>query len=98
MTQLDLKHMVDIFLASDDYAAPLLLLSIPPSDIRRLSLRPLKWLRFVVFTVCGARGDLYSQDDGTVVNYDITSIDDIIGPYFYRSDGKDFFPFASHHS
>lgn len=43
-------NMVDIYLDSDDRA--------PPSDIERLSLRPLKWLRFVICTVCGARGDL----------------------------------------
>jgi len=33
-------------------------LSIPLSEVERLSIRPLKWLQFVAFTICGARGDL----------------------------------------
>ncbi|KAF9513402.1 hypothetical protein BS47DRAFT_973272 [Hydnum rufescens UP504] len=36
------------------------MLSIPSSTAQRLSLRPLKWLRFVAFTVCGAQEYYYA--------------------------------------
>jgi len=77
--------VVNIYL---DSTVPHLLLSVPHSDIRRLSYRPLKWLRFVTFTICGARGDLLQSHDGPVVNYDSTSI---IGPYYYQPIGEGSF-------
>jgi len=74
--------MVEIYLDS------LLLLSIPSDDIQRLSYRPLKWLRFVTFTICGARGDLLQSHNGPIVNYDTTSINNVVGPYYYRPIGE----------
>ena len=49
-------------------------LAIPLEDIDRLSLRPLKWLRFVVFTVVGARGHLFDAPDGSLVDYENVSL------------------------
>ncbi|KAH7886545.1 hypothetical protein F5I97DRAFT_1004534 [Phlebopus sp. FC_14] len=56
-------------------------LQIPYSDIHRLCLRPLKWLRFVAFTISGAHGDLSETQDGHPVNYDNTS--DLADTYYY---------------
>jgi hypothetical protein len=47
----------------------LLLLSIPSDDRQRLSYYPLKWLRFVTFTICGAPGDLLQSLNGPIVFY-----------------------------
>ena len=74
--------MVDIYL---DFDAPLLLLSIPSDDIQRLSYRPLKWLRFVTFAICGARGDLLQSHSGPIVDYEATNV---VGPYYYRPTGE----------
>ena len=41
-------------------------LAVPLEDIRRLSLRPLKLLRFVTFTALGAKGDLPDTPGGNV--------------------------------
>ncbi|KAH9036207.1 hypothetical protein EDB85DRAFT_1941824, partial [Lactarius pseudohatsudake] len=36
-------------------------LSIPLDDVQRLSIRPFKWLRYVLYCICGARGNLYAR-------------------------------------
>jgi hypothetical protein len=81
--------MVDVYLLDSDN--PLLLLSVPLDDIRRLSHRPLKWLRYVVFTICGARGHLLHSHNGPIVNYATISINNISGPYYYQPTGEDSF-------
>ncbi|KAI9566886.1 hypothetical protein HD554DRAFT_2193715 [Boletus coccyginus] len=76
--------MVDIYLnlpRSRQYP----FLSIPNSDVRRLSKRPFKWLRFVMFSICGARGDLSATPDGPPVDYDNTSFSDV---YYYNPSGE----------
>lgn len=82
--------MVEIYL--NVHEDQTLLLSIPLRDIQRLSIRPLKWLRFVMFCVCGAKGQLSATPDGLPVddNTGITSLtdDDI---YYYMTGGKFFF-------
>jgi hypothetical protein len=50
------RTMVHVFLDVGGSAVPFH--SIPLSDVERLSIRPLKQLQFVAFTICGARGDL----------------------------------------
>ncbi|KAF8499044.1 hypothetical protein F5888DRAFT_1633574 [Russula emetica] len=62
--------MVEIYL---DFNEPLLLLSIPSSEIQRLSYRPLKWLRFITSTICGARGNLLWLHNGPIVDYKTTA-------------------------
>src|SRR6266496_5148255 len=66
--------------------------SISLRDIQRLAVRRFKWLRFVMFCTCGAKGQLSATPDGHPVDYDagITSLtdDDI---YYYTAGGKFFF-------
>ncbi|KAH0826478.1 hypothetical protein J3R83DRAFT_5480 [Lanmaoa asiatica] len=45
-------------------------LSIPRKDIKRFTLRPLKWLHFATFTVCGAKGDFSATQGGEIVDYE----------------------------
>ncbi|KAI9438928.1 hypothetical protein H4582DRAFT_1877448, partial [Lactarius indigo] len=65
-------------------------LSIPFDDIGRLSIRPFKWLRYVLYCICGARGDLSAEHGGPPVDYDSTELadDDI---YFYRPSSRCIF-------
>ncbi|KAI0252788.1 hypothetical protein BJV78DRAFT_1124086 [Lactifluus subvellereus] len=76
--------MVDIYLNVHGSQVPFL--SIPDSDVRRLSIHPFKWLRYVLYCICGARGDLSATPDGTPVDYDSTSLANII--YYYGPSGK----------
>jgi len=78
--------MVEIHLHDNGSYIPFL--SIPPSDVRRLSLRPLKWIRFVMFSICGARGHLSAIPDGPPVDYASTETN---AEYYYKSDGNFFF-------
>jgi hypothetical protein len=64
------------------------LLSIPSEDIRRLTFRPLKWLRFVTFTVCGAKGNLFTSPGGDVVDYEHITLENIAESYYYFPDGE----------
>jgi hypothetical protein len=48
--------MVNVYLNIED--RQVLALSIPLSDIARLSVRPVGWLRYVAFAICGIRGNL----------------------------------------
>ncbi|KAI0291865.1 hypothetical protein BC826DRAFT_1105798 [Russula brevipes] len=62
-------------------------LAIPLEDIGRLSLRPLKWLRFVAFAVLGVKDHLYDSPDGNVVDYGILSPADLAKDYYYFREG-----------
>lgn len=75
---------VNIYLIIEDRQVHTL--SIPLSDIKRLSIRPLKWLRYVTFTVCGVQGDLSETPNGCCVNYSI-SHDAIVLNYYYTPQG-----------
>ena len=63
-------------------------LSIPRDDIERLAIFPFRWIRYVIFSICGARGDLLTTSDGPSVDYDITEIVDGENTYYYRPSGK----------
>ncbi|KAN0082622.1 hypothetical protein V8E55_008417 [Tylopilus felleus] len=76
--------MVDIYLNyREPPKAPFL--SVPNSDIERLSNRPLRWLRYVMFSICGARGDLFRTLDPTddPVDYN-TSLADLSTVIYYK--------------
>jgi hypothetical protein len=64
--------------------------AIPSGDIERLSVRPVKWLRFVTFTICGVRGHLSESAmlNGTPVDYDGISLDNIAEAYHYIPEGN----------
>ncbi|KAK0187359.1 hypothetical protein F5146DRAFT_1209950, partial [Armillaria mellea] len=71
--------------------AQVLTLSIPIVDIKRLSIRPLKWLRYVAFTVFGATGHLALTADGSAVedeNITWESQDRLCEDYYYIPDGE----------
>ena len=51
-----------------------LALSNPFGDIERLSIHPVKWLRYVIFAICGVRGDLSTTPNGPPVDYDSISL------------------------
>ncbi|KAH9036199.1 hypothetical protein EDB85DRAFT_2288403 [Lactarius pseudohatsudake] len=70
--------------------SPFSFLSIPLDDVQRLSIRPFKWLRYVLYSICGARGDLYARLGDPPVDYDSTELaDDVI--YFYEPSGHCIF-------
>ncbi|KAH9172519.1 hypothetical protein EDB89DRAFT_1851085 [Lactarius sanguifluus] len=80
--------MVEIYLNVD--GSQLSFLSIPLDDVQRLSIRPFKWLRYVMYCICGARGDLSASQGGPPVDYDSTKLaDDVI--YFYEPSGQCIF-------
>ncbi|KAF8955302.1 hypothetical protein BDZ97DRAFT_1858628 [Flammula alnicola] len=62
-------------------------LTIPIDDIKRLSLHPLKWLRYVAFAVFGAPGRLALTSDANApdVDYDVP-LGEISGDYYYIPD------------
>ncbi|KDQ16152.1 hypothetical protein BOTBODRAFT_173423 [Botryobasidium botryosum FD-172 SS1] len=61
-------------------------LSIPFADVRRLCHRPLKWLRFVSYTICGAEGNISMTPGGDTVDYDDTLIE--AGDFYYKPQGS----------
>ena len=80
--------MVDIYLIVPNKGSQVLALSIPSSDIQRLSIRPLKWLRFVTFAVCGVPGNLSATPDGPAVEYDSIPHAEIAEAYYYTPQGE----------
>ncbi len=63
-------------------------LSIPRSDIDRLAVFPFRWIRYVMFTICGARGDLFTTLNGLPVDYNRTEFADAENTYYYRPSGN----------
>ena len=63
-------------------------LSIPRCDIERLAVSPFQWIRYVMFAICGARGDLSTAPDGPAVDYENTEIANDQSTYYYRPSGK----------
>ena len=54
--------MIKIYLTCVGSETPFL--SIPLSNVQRLSIQPFKWLRYVMFCICGARGKLSAGPAG----------------------------------
>jgi hypothetical protein len=63
-------------------------LAIPLQDIERLSLRPLKWLRFATFAAVGAKGDLTEAPGGDVVDYENILLNDLAEDYYFTPEGN----------
>ncbi|KAH8994516.1 hypothetical protein EDB92DRAFT_1943830 [Lactarius akahatsu] len=77
--------MVEIYLSVHE--SQFSFLSIPLADVQRLAIRPFKWLRYVMYCICGARGDLYATLDGPPVDYDSTALaNDAM--YYYKPSGE----------
>ncbi|KAH9980933.1 hypothetical protein BGW80DRAFT_1247775 [Lactifluus volemus] len=80
---------IEIFLIYN--GAPKSFLLIPHSDIQRLAIYPFRWLRYVVFAISGARGDLSTTLEGPYVDYDRTEIADAeIRCYYWPSENWAF--------
>jgi hypothetical protein len=77
---------IEIFLSIDE--KQISFLSIPRSDIERLAVSPFRWIRYVMFTICGARGDLCTTPNGPAVDYENTEIANAENTYYYRPSGK----------
>jgi hypothetical protein len=79
--------MVEIYLNA--HGTQVHFLSIPDSNVQRLSKCPFKWLHYVLFTICGACGDISTIPDGTAVDYyGSTSLANAI--YHYNPTGTFF--------
>lgn len=65
---------------------PMPILSIPIEDLNRLALRPLKWLRFAMYAICGAPGRVCrtSDSDEHEVDYDSEKLADTNVKFLYR--------------
>ncbi|KAI0289867.1 hypothetical protein BC826DRAFT_1106805 [Russula brevipes] len=75
---------IEIFLAFPQPQPSIPILSIPRSDVERLAAFPFRWLRYVMFTICGARGDICTVNGPvTPVDYDETEIADDTNTYHY---------------
>ncbi|KAG5640052.1 hypothetical protein DXG03_001515 [Asterophora parasitica] len=72
--------------------APIPLLSIPRSDVERLACLPFRWLRYVVFAICGAHGDIHGNATG-VVDYDRTEVPSDENEYRYVPSASEQYAF-----
>ena len=79
---------VDIYLHIQYSTEWIRALSIPRKDIERLTLRPLKWLRFATFAVCGAKGHLSTTQGSEMVDYENVLFDNLADKYYYTPDGE----------
>ena len=77
---------IEIFLSYDGRHVSFL--SIPRDDVERLAFSPFRWIHYVMFTICGARGDLLTRPDGPSVDYNVTEFADVENTYYYRPSGK----------
>jgi hypothetical protein len=77
---------IEIFLSFN--GVQISFLSILRSDIERLAIFPFRWIRYVMFTICGARGDLSATPEGTPVDYDRTEFADDENTYYYLPSGE----------
>ncbi|KAF8433703.1 hypothetical protein L210DRAFT_3411547 [Boletus edulis BED1] len=79
---------IDIYLPIESTTEWIHALSIPRRDIERLTIRPLKWLRFATFTVCGAKGHLSTTKGGQTVDYQNVSFDNLADRYYFTPDNN----------
>jgi len=73
---------VEIYLVTCDVSVSFL--SIPIKDVKRLSVRPFKWLRFVMYCICGAPGEISAKVRGDPVEYESTELADANVRYYYQ--------------
>ena len=85
---MDAMDNVSIFLIDNEDGTPFL--SIPKQDIQRLSIYPHKWLRFMLFAICGAHGRLSASLHGPPVQND-SGFTDLCPTYYYTPHGMAFF-------
>jgi hypothetical protein len=76
--------IVEIYLVAGE--SPTSFLCIPIQDVKRLSVRPFKWLRFMMYSICGAPGEISATPRGDPVEYDSTELAEV--RYYYEPQGK----------
>ena len=77
--------MVEIYLSYHGSQAPFL--SIPNSDVQRLSKNPFKWLQYVMFSICGAHGHISVAPDSPPVDHGSTLLAEF-NIYYYNPSGN----------
>jgi hypothetical protein len=77
---------IEIFLSIDE--TQISFLSIPRSDIERLAVSPFQGIRYVMFAICGARGDISTTPNGSAADYENTEIPNDENTYYYRPSSK----------
>jgi hypothetical protein len=60
-------------------------LTISRNKIERLSISPFRWIHYVMFAICGAKGDISMAPDGPPVNYGDTLLEDDAELYYTPS-------------
>ncbi len=73
---------VEIYLVTGEVQVSFL--RIPIKDVKRLSVRPFKWLRFVMYAICGTPGKISATPDGDEVEYDRTELANVDIQYYYQ--------------
>lgn len=65
------------------------LLTIPKSELAWFSLRPLKWLTFVGYTISGTKGELSVDRRTRLVEADLEE-QPVADRYYYMYEGMEF--------
>ena len=63
---------LEIYVATGE--VPISFLCIPIKDVERLSVWPFKWLCFMMYTICGAPGEISATPHGDPAEYDSTEV------------------------
>ncbi|KAH9959992.1 hypothetical protein BC827DRAFT_428419 [Russula dissimulans] len=80
MSRFPQMDRIDIFLYSNDVSTPFL--SIPKGDLRLMSLKPHRWMTYVMIAICGAEGDLTERLEGPPVELD-TTFSNVLQRYYF---------------
>ena len=67
--------------------------TIPEADLCRFCIHPLKWVRYLGFTIVGVSGDLSREaNGGPIQSYTGATSRQLRGQYFYIADGQNIRP------
>ena len=77
---------IEIFLSIDE--TQISFLSIPCSNIERLTVSPFQWICYVLFAICGACGNLSTTPNSPAVDHKNTKIANDENTYYYWPLGK----------
>jgi hypothetical protein len=59
--------------------------TISRNEVERLSIFPFRWIRYVMFAICGVHGDISMTPNGQPVNYNDTLLEDDAELYYIPS-------------
>ena len=90
MPATDLKLMVSLELPHVYWHHAL---TIPEADLHRFCIHPLKWVRYLGFTIVGVSGHLSRKaNGGPIQSYTGATSRHLGGQYFYIADGQNIRP------